>query len=448
MTYKKKKYAYKGDHDYFYSQLDQSNKIIYQAIYQMAVSEEANKKYTFQIKDDYTNLSKRLYLCEFAVGLDHPELITYYMNLWAKQDYLEEAEEDPILACKPTYRNGNIVSGIYYTSSYTSYKKQEEELQEKAQSFMNNNINRNEPPAVIAKEIHDQLIGRVSYDNVAASSSTMSLSHCAYGALVNKRAVCDGYALAYEYLCKQADIDSCVVYGKVGVDQDFEEHAWNEVKLRSDWYEVDVTWDDLDDGMIDYTYYNLTSEQMASRVDGNDVVNHQRDDDTSDGTVLLVPDAKGIHFNKNYMVYRSYKLTSNKDPLGNTLNYYVKDTNTLLSNSLNQEEWTVTMPSSTIWKIDTTVSNNLRIVHDWDQGSLQIKRTNYQSGEATLHSLVYFDNGQRLELDESLSLPQLHKYAATYTIDQQPTCTSEGYESIHDVYDDSIQLGVRLFYLL
>lgn len=441
VTYKKKKYAFKENHNYFYSQLDESNKIIYQAIYQMAVSEEVNKKYTFQINDDHSSLSKRLYLCEFAVGLDHPELITYYMNLWSKQDYLEEDKEDPILACKPTYSDGKIVSGVYYTSSYTSYKKEEDELREKAQAFMNNNINTNEPPAVIAKEIHDQLINRVSYDNTAASSSIMSLSHSAYGALVNKRAVCDGYALAYEYLCKEAGIESCVVYGKVGIDQYWEEHAWNEVKLGNEWYEVDVTWDDQDDGTADYTYYNLTSVQMASRVDGDDVVNHQRDDETSDGTAQLAPTAKGTHFNKDYMVYNSYKLTDNKDPLGNQLNYYLKDTNTLLSNAQDQEEWTITIPSNVIWKVETTVSNNLSVVQNWNQGCMQIKRKSYQSGEAALYSLVYFDNGQRLELDETLSLPQLHKYGATYTVDQQPTCTSEGYESIHDIYDDSIQPG-------
>ena len=62
------------------------------------------------------------------------------------------------------------------------------------------------------------------------------LQHTAYGALVNKEAVCEGYAKAYKLLMDAMGIPCDVVIN--------EEHAWNVVCLEGKWYLVDVTNDD------------------------------------------------------------------------------------------------------------------------------------------------------------------------------------------------------------
>ena len=46
---------------------------------------------------------------------------------------------------------------------------------------------------------------------------------------------------------------------------DGESHAWNNVKLDGEWYEVDVTWNDSDDedGLTTYDYLNITSNEIS-----------------------------------------------------------------------------------------------------------------------------------------------------------------------------------------
>ena len=75
------------------------------------------------------------------------------------------------------------------------------------------------------------------YDNYQAGSIPRD-SYTAYGALVKRSAVCQGYSLAFELLMQQLGIP-CVI-----VESDSMNHAWNAVQLDGTWYHVDVTWDD------------------------------------------------------------------------------------------------------------------------------------------------------------------------------------------------------------
>lgn len=88
--------------------------------------------------------------------------------------------------------------------------------------------------------IHDYLIDSITYDSEA------DYRHSAYGAIVEGRAVCDGYSAAFQYLMNRLEIPSGRVYGKiVGRKEENESgHAWNYIKLKGDFYFVDVTWDD------------------------------------------------------------------------------------------------------------------------------------------------------------------------------------------------------------
>ena len=101
--------------------------------------------------------------------------------------------------------------------------------------------------------LHDYLVSHVTYD------LTASHAHDAYGALVEGRAVCEGYARAFQYLLQQAGIPSYVVTGK----SKGEDHAWNLVKIDGAYYYVDVTWDDQDNDNKYYSYFNLTTEMLC-----------------------------------------------------------------------------------------------------------------------------------------------------------------------------------------
>lgn len=71
-------------------------------------------------------------------------------------------------------------------------------------------------------------------ENVTFSEST-DLSNTCYGALVKKEAVCDGYAKAYDFLCKKAGLYT------IYVSSWYEMHAWNMIRINNSWYHIDVS---------------------------------------------------------------------------------------------------------------------------------------------------------------------------------------------------------------
>ncbi len=67
----------------------------------------------------------------------------------------------------------------------------------------------------------------------------------AYGALVEQKAVCEGIAKAFKLLCDRVGIHALMVVGRSHFDDTSPEvpHAWNMVKLGSQFCHIDVTWD-------------------------------------------------------------------------------------------------------------------------------------------------------------------------------------------------------------
>jgi len=79
--------------------------------------------------------------------------------------------------------------------------------------------------------VNDYLALHCEYDN----SHTY---HSSYDALIGQKAVCQGYALAYQELMNRLNIPCQFV------SSDPLKHAWNLVQIAGNWYHVDVTWND------------------------------------------------------------------------------------------------------------------------------------------------------------------------------------------------------------
>lgn len=115
--------------------------------------------------------------------------------------------------------------------------------------------------------INDYLVDNCEYDDEAAKSKgILGNANDAYGALVEKKAVCEGYTRAFSLLCNEFGIENTCVSG-VGADPDGrqEPHIWNCVKLGESWYHLDVTWNDSNsenDNITRYIYLNLDDETM------------------------------------------------------------------------------------------------------------------------------------------------------------------------------------------
>ena len=108
--------------------------------------------------------------------------------------------------------------------------------------------------------IHNYIINNCDYDEEAAESEgVQGNENDAYGVFVDGKAVCEGYSKAFQILCNKADIDCIQLMGIVDSDN----HVWNCVKIGGDWYQIDVTWDDVDDFIDDsHGYFNLTDGLM------------------------------------------------------------------------------------------------------------------------------------------------------------------------------------------
>ena len=107
------------------------------------------------------------------------------------------------------------------------------------------------------KLLHDRLAEKVVYDGSAL------YAHSAYGALVQGRAVCEGYAKAFQVLLRKAGICSFIITGS-GINPSTgtpEGHAWNAVRIDGKYYHVDVTWDDQGENLF-YAYFNKSTSEF------------------------------------------------------------------------------------------------------------------------------------------------------------------------------------------
>ena len=104
------------------------------------------------------------------------------------------------------------------------------------------------------KLLHDRLAEKVVYDD----SDTHA--HSAYGALVQGKAVCEGYAKAFQVVLRRVGIQSFLITGS-SVNPSTgksEGHAWNAVRIDGKYYHVDVTWDDQGEHLF-YAYFNKST---------------------------------------------------------------------------------------------------------------------------------------------------------------------------------------------
>lgn len=113
------------------------------------------------------------------------------------------------------------------------------------------------------KKIHDYIVNNVKYGYPDDNENEDSDAYNAYGALVEGKAVCNGYAQAMKLLCDLAGLECQMVTGTA----DGENHAWNLIRLDDEWYHTDVTWDDPepdDPSRMIYSYFNLNDSSMES----------------------------------------------------------------------------------------------------------------------------------------------------------------------------------------
>ena len=118
--------------------------------------------------------------------------------------------------------------------------------------------------------IHDYLVENTVYDQDTYEVVSKTTAHdkiypatTAYGCLVEGKAVCSGYAAAFQLLANRLGYEC----GRVtGSKISGESHEWNYIKLDDEYYYIDVTWDDPiteeNRDIKTYNYFCITSDEL------------------------------------------------------------------------------------------------------------------------------------------------------------------------------------------
>lgn len=110
------------------------------------------------------------------------------------------------------------------------------------------------------RAVFDYLVDTIDYDGGDENCRDI------YGALVERKAVCAGYAAAAKYLLDRLDVPCMIVTGDT---LEGEPHAWNVVWVDGVPYHMDATWGDpsfdgepAPDGYRNYHYLLMTTEEI------------------------------------------------------------------------------------------------------------------------------------------------------------------------------------------
>ncbi|MEE1319139.1 MAG: transglutaminase domain-containing protein [Ruminococcus sp.] len=283
------------------------------------IDEYSDNKSSVEFKIDGIYTYRQIHETIIAYKNDHPE------NFWLKTSY--------------SYYNLDSETYIYLF-----FNKSKDEIDVDKEKFnavvdeIVSNAPKNASDFEIEKYINDYLIDNCEYDHEAAENEKIIANeNDAYGALVDKKAVCEGYARAFQLLCTRLGLDCVNITGESeGVG-----HQWNCVKIEGDWYYVDVTWNDTDGEAeyLKYDYFNLTTEQLKKTHKIDIAFAELTDDEYNESYSynLFIPQCTSEEY--NYYKYTCLTIDDiyNSDEIKNSIAKSVKNGETYYNFRINEE---------------------------------------------------------------------------------------------------------------
>ena len=182
-----------------------------------------------------------------AVYSDHPECYRYQNGA----------------SLKGTVRDGDDNDTVVISWKITAFEENTQAEEEKLECAISEilaaaSAGANKYEQV--KIVHDHLVNTITYDTSATEGqdSLTARRNSIYSALVEKTAVCGGYARSFQLILDRLGIPCTTVSG---TSERNVPHAWSLAMLDGEYYLFDVTWDDSDKE-ASYTYSAVTTEEM------------------------------------------------------------------------------------------------------------------------------------------------------------------------------------------
>lgn len=230
---------------YYYNQLDEYGKIIYNGLQENIENMktgtyvvEFGKKFNDLLNSDDGDKKLNIAFQSAWNAFTYDNMNVFYIDI----EQLTLTTKTTSFAGFETHKvylsNGN--NNSYLKEEFSNKTKIDEELEEinSVVEKIKDHIHGYSDYEKI-RQVHNWLIDNVEYNTNADEPYSIS------GALTEGKAVCEGYARSFKYIMDKIQIP-CVLVSGTGTNSkgETESHAWNYVQLDGKWYAVDVTWDD------------------------------------------------------------------------------------------------------------------------------------------------------------------------------------------------------------
>lgn len=237
-----------------YATLNEDEKAVYDQIYK-AVSEHAER--TGPLVREVTK--ERCFEIMNAVVYDNAELFWCAHGLGSV-----------------SYNSAGIATDVIfkYVMTPNEAKRRKKKIETAIKPFLKG-IKPSMSDYEAALRTYENIVDLIDYDTIGLreqerdpnSNDKPDNLRSIYGVFEEKKAVCAGYAKAFQYITNRLGIECAYVRGRC---KDGEWHAWNIIKLEGDYYYVDATWDDHTNtderkngpDYVSYDYFCITTEEL------------------------------------------------------------------------------------------------------------------------------------------------------------------------------------------
>jgi hypothetical protein len=192
-------------------------------------------------------------------------LAMYNTDSPTEGDYVRYQYGGYKLTCQKSESGAEYEYRLTITPVYYSTLGEEQEVDKKvAEIFEKLSVGESSSEYEKVQAVYDYICSNVKYDYVHKNNSHYYRDSTAYAALVQNYASCQGYAVAVFRLLKELGVECRVVTG-IGTNAQGEDefHAWNEVLVDGEYYNIDATWDA---GKECYDYFMMKDEEFANHI--------------------------------------------------------------------------------------------------------------------------------------------------------------------------------------
>lgn len=167
--------------------------------------------------------------------------------------------------CNISYSNSDNIYYITYTYTMTYYTtaEQEAELDAALADVMKQLDLDHKTDYEKMKSIYGYICDNVTYDHEHLEDDSYTLKYTAYAALINKTAVCQGYAVLLYRMALEAGIDARLIAGRANNNN----HGWNIAQMEGYYYNLDATWDA---GETTYDYFLRSNDNFKGHTRNED----------------------------------------------------------------------------------------------------------------------------------------------------------------------------------